>query len=83
MRYADIEFDYGVDEFFTKTTTVEPTDTTKSTQTSTQPEVVVDEEVGIIVAVPSHDDKESHKDRRNERKAKKQGVVGEYEVVYW
>lgn len=83
MRYADIEFDYGIDEFFTKTTTVEPTDTTKSTQTSTQPEVVVDEEVGIIVAVPSHDDKESHKDRRNERKAKKQGVVGEYEVVYW
>lgn len=86
MRYADIEFDYGIDEFFTKTTTVEPTETTKPAQSATQPEVVVDEEVGIIVATPAQDGSESHKDKRNERKARKsdkQGVVGEYEVIYW
>lgn len=81
MRYADIEFDYGVDEFVTRTTTVAPTEPAKPVQTS-QPEVVVDEEMGIIIATPKHDKAKEHNDRKS-RKADKKGTVSEYEVIYW
>ena len=90
MRYADIEFDYGVDEFVTRTTTVQPTEPAKpatNAQQTTQPEVVVvDEEMGIIVATPSGNDAETRKEKREDRKsqkANKRGVASEYEVVYW
>ena len=93
MRYADIEFDYGVDEFVTRTTTVAPTEPAKPVQTSqpqtppqaTQPEVVVEEEMGIIVAVPKHDseDKACKRCEREERKANKKSAKGSYEVIYW
>ena len=87
MRYADIEFDYGVDEFVTKTTTVEPAKPVQTAQPTTPPEeVVTEEEVGIIIATPKHDATKNHEEKREERKtrrANKRGVVGEYEVVYW
>ena len=73
MRYADISFDYGVDEVITRTTIVKQptppaTATTTSTTPATKPEVVVvDEEMGIIIATP----KEDHDTKRNERKARK------------
>ncbi len=79
MRYADIEFDYGVDEFVTRTTTVAQTEPTKPVQTS-QP-VVVDEEMGIIIATPNHDDDKNSK--RKHKKRDKARVIGEYEAIYW
>ena len=90
MRYADIEFNYGVDEFVTRTTTVAQTEPAKPVQTS-QPAsqttsqnepIVVDEEMGIIIATPNHD----ADDKRHNRKDKKQDkarVIGEYEAIYW
>jgi hypothetical protein len=78
MRYADIEFDYGVDEYFTRTTTVEPTKPAEPTQTPQPEPVVVEEEVGVIIATPQ-DDGGKHKRKKSE----KGRVVGEYEAVYW
>ena len=86
MRYADIEFDYGVDEFVTRTTTVAQTEPAKSAQTSqttTQTEpIVVDEEMGIIIATPGHDANDKHHNRKN-KKHDKARVIGEYEAIYW
>jgi hypothetical protein len=84
MRYADIEFDYGVDEFVTRTTVVAPTEPAKPIQTSQpkQPEeIVVDEEMGIIIATPKHDDDDRHK--KHNKKRDKERVIGEYEAIYW
>lgn len=88
MRYADIEFDYGVDEIVTRTTTVTPTEPAKPVQTSQpqQPEVLVEEEMGIIVATPQRGDDDKSTNRRNERKARKadkKSAKGGYEVIYW
>ena len=91
MRYADIEFDYGVDEFVTRTTVVAPTEPAKPVQTSQpatqQPEmVVVDEEMGIIVATPRHDYDDDGDNKRNQRKARKadkKNIKGGYEAIYW
>uniref|UniRef100_UPI0040573EE1 OmpA family protein n=1 Tax=Alistipes sp. TaxID=1872444 RepID=UPI0040573EE1 len=88
MRYADIEFDYGVDEFVTRTTVVPKTEPAKPVQT-TQPqqpeEVVVSEEMGIIVATPRHDvdSKENKRNQKKARKADKKNVKGGYEAIYW
>ena len=88
MRYADISFDYGVDEVITRTTIVKQptppaTATTTSTTPATKPEVVVvDEEMGIIIATP----KEDHNTKRNERKARKadkKNSKSGSEVRYW
>lgn len=81
MRYADIEFDYGVDEYITRTTKVAQT----PPETTPQPEpVVVEEEMGIIIATPNHDSKDDDNRRRNKRsKGKKGRVIGEYEAIYW
>ncbi len=94
MRYADIEFDYGVDEFVTRTTVVAPTEPAKPVQTSQpatqQPEmVVVDEEMGIIIATPKEntpDDVDSKANKRSQRKARKadkKNFKGGYEAIYW
>ena len=92
MRYADIEFDYGVDEFVTRTTIVPAAETAKPVQTAQpqQPkEVVVDEEMGIIIATPKHgayDDVDSKANKRNQRKARKadkKNIKGGYEAIYW
>ena len=92
MRYADIEFDYGVDEFVTRTTVVAPTEPAKPVQTSQpkQPEqIIIDEEMGIIIATPSHDasdDVDSRANKRNQRKARKadkKNFKGGYEAIYW
>ena len=95
MRYADIEFDYGVDEFVTRTTLVPKTEPAKPVQTSqpTQPAqpapqevVVIDEEMGVIVATPRHDDADNQENKRNQRKARKadkKNMKGGYEVIYW
>ncbi len=85
MRYADIEFEYGVDEFVTRTTTVASTESAKSTQTS-QPkceDVVVDEEVGIIIATPRHENAEEKREERKMRKEMKKGDKEVVEVIYW
>ena len=87
MRYADIEFDYGVDEYITRTTTVSQTDPAKPAQTSqtttSQPEtVVVDEEMGIIIAMPNHDGDDKHHDRKDKKRDKAR-VIGEYEAISW
>ena len=84
MRYADIEFDYGVDEYITRTTKVANTEPEKpATTTPTEP-VVVEEEMGIIIATPKHDSEND--DKRHRQKANKRNkgrVVGEYEAIYW
>ena len=89
MRYADIEFDYGVDEFVTQTTTVAATEPAKPVQTS-QPSnntVVVDEEMGIIIATPRHESaEEKREEKREERKSRKEDKKNEkgvVEVIYW
>lgn len=85
MRYADIEFDYGVDEFVTRTTTIESTQQAKPVQ-ATQPkceDVVVDEEVGIIIATPRHDKAEEKREERKTRKEDKKSDKGVVEVLYW
>ena len=92
MRYADIEFDYGVDEFVTRTSIVPKTEPAKPVQTSQpttsqQPEVVVvDEEMGIIIATPRHNDADNDGNKRNQRKARKadkKNLKGGYEAIYW
>lgn len=81
MRYADIEFDYGVDEYFTRTTTVEPAKPAEPAQPQ-QPQqlepVVVEEEVGVIIATPQRDG-----GKRKHKRDDKGKVVGEYEAIYW
>lgn len=95
MRYADIEFDYGVDEFVTRTTLVPKTEPAKPVQTSQstqsaqpapQEVVVIDEEMGVIVATSRHDDADNQENKRNQRKARKankKNMKGGYEVIYW
>lgn len=89
MRYADIEFDYGVDEIVTRTTLVAQNDPPKSAETTTttkscppatqQPEVVVvDEEMGIIIATPREDRDSSREERKSQRKSNKNGSQGTY-----
>lgn len=87
MRYADIEFDYGVDEYVTRTTTIPKTEPAKPVQTSqTKPqEVIVDEEMGIIVATPNHscNDKECKRCDKKMQKAVKKSAKESVEVIYW
>ncbi len=98
MRYADIEFDYGVDEFVTRTTTVAATTPAKPVQVSqpaaqpqSQPEeVIIDEEMGIIIATPKHshaddgvDGAANKRNQRKARKADKKNLKGGYEAIYW
>ena len=85
MRYADIEFDYGVDEFVTRTTTIESTPQAQPVQTA-QPkneDVIVDEEVGIIIATPRHDKAEERREERKARKEDKKSEKRVVEVLYW
>ncbi len=81
MRYADIEFDYGVDEFVTRTTTVAQTEPAKPVQTSQPEPIVVDEEMGVIIATPNHDD-DKHHNRKNKKRDKAR-VIGAYETISW
>lgn len=89
MRYADIEFDYGVDEFVTHTTTVEQSEPAKSetpAQTEVPAAVVVEEEVGVIVATPvGHEAERNEKqeEKKEERREKKENRKSEVEVIYW
>lgn len=93
MRYADIEFDYGVDEFVTRTTTVaEPAKPVQVSQPQQpQPEeVIIDEEMGIIIATPKHnasddgvDGSANKRNQRKARKADKKNLKGGYEAIYW
>ena len=83
MRYADIEFDYGVDEYVTRTTTVASTEPAKVEQPKNN-EVVVNEEMGIIIATPNSDSEDSGKHHnRKDKKRDKPQVIGEYEAIYW
>lgn len=87
MRYADIAFDYGKDEFFTRTTTIPTPAPTTQTKTQTQPTppaeiILVDEEEGIIIATP----KEEYNNKKRERKTRnKRGKTYEIdtEVLFW
>lgn len=89
MRYADISFDYGVDEYYTRTTTVQsPTPQAVATTTSApaqkQPQVVVvDEEMGIIIATPEETSDQNRRNHRKARKADKKNTKGGSEVRYW
>lgn len=89
MRYADIEFDYGVDEFVTRTTTVEQSEPAKPetpAQTEQPAAVLVEEEVGVIIATPAGheaENKEKKEEKKQERKDKKDNRRGEVEVIYW
>lgn len=84
MRYADIEFDYGVDEYVTRTTKVAQTEPAKPATTAQPEPVVVEEEMGIIVATPKHDSENSDKHHRQKQNKHNKGrVVGEYEAIYW
>ena len=87
MRYADIAFNYGVDEIFTRTTIVQPptpqaTAVTTSTKPTTPEVVVVDEEMGIIIATPKEDYDKKHKTRK-ERKANKKDSKEGSDAQYW
>lgn len=85
MRYADIEFDYGVDEFVTRTTTIESTPQAQPVQTA-QPkseDVVVDEEVGIIIATPNHESAAEKREDRKMKKMEKKSNKEVVEVIYW
>lgn len=84
MRYADIEFDYGVDEFVTRTTTLAATEPAKNTQPSQPTEtVVVDEEMGIIIATPKHENAEEKREERKMHKENKKKNKEVVEVIYW
>ena len=90
MRYADIEFDYGVDEIVTRTTLVAQNEPPKSVEPATstpscpptatpQPEmVIVEEETGIIIATPSQEQDSSREERKSQRKGNKNGSQGTY-----
>lgn len=83
MRYADIEFDYGVDEFVTRTAVVPQTQPAKTVQTSQPEPIVVEEEMGVIIATPNHDADDGKHQNRKDRKRDKGRVIGEYEAIYW
>lgn len=85
MRYADISFDYGIDEVITRTTTIaEPAPKPAPAPATTKPEaIVVDEEMGIIIATPDDGNETSRRSERKARKANKKGTKGGYEVIYW
>lgn len=86
MRYADIEFDYGVDEFVTRTTVepqAKPAESEQPTQPAQTEPVVVEEEVGVIIATPNHNNKDDKHKQHKEKKGEKGRVVGEYEAIYW
>ena len=84
MRYADIEFDYGVDEIITRTTLVKQEEPAKPTTQPTQPEgVVVEEEVGIIIATPVQDNAEERREERKTRKMDKKAEKSGVELYYW
>ena len=83
MRYVDIEFDYGVDEYVTRTTTVASAEPVKTEQPKSN-EVIVDEEMGIIIATPNSDsDCDNKRHNRKDKKRDKAQVIGEYEAIYW
>ena len=83
MRYADIEFDYGVDEYVTRTTVLPQTKPAEPTQTTQTEPVVVEEEMGVIIAMPKHEsDDNKHHHHKNNKKEKGR-VIGEYEAIYW
>lgn len=85
MRYADIEFDYGVDEFVTRTTVVpqtKPAEPTPQQPAQAEP-IVVEEETGIIIATPNNENDDSKHKRRKEKRDEKGRVIGEYEAIYW
>ena len=86
MRYADIEFDYGVDEFVTRTT-VEPQPKAAESEQPVQPAqtepVVVEEEMGIIIATPNHDNKDDKRQHHKNKKDEKGRIIGEYEAISW
>ena len=82
MRYADIEFDYGVDEYVTRTTTVASTEPAKPAQPKPE-EVIVDEEMGIIIATPKHDKADEKREERKMRKEEKKSGKEVVEVIYW
>ena len=70
MRYADIEFDYGVDKVVTTTFVSQP-----APQPAPQPQpdvVVVDEETGIIIASPRDIRRAERKINKAERRANRQ-----------
>lgn len=76
MRYADIGFDYGVDELVTTTYTAPAAQPAAQPTSTQQPAVViVDEETGIIVATPKDGDcdrkcrKEQRKQQRSEHQS--------------
>ena len=87
MRYADIEFDYGVDEFVTRTTVVpqtKPSEPEKQPATTTQPEpIVVEEEMGIIIATPNHDTNDDKRQHHKDKKDEEARIIGEYESISW
>ena len=86
MRHADIEFDYGVDEFVTRTTVLpqtKPAASEQATQPAQTEPVVVEEEMGIIIATPNHDNNDDKHKHRKDKKDEKGRVIGEYEAIYW
>ena len=87
MRYADIEFDYGVDEFVTRTTVEpqsKPSEPEKQPETTTQPQpIVVEEEMGIIIATPNHDSNDDKRQHHKDKKDEKARIIGEYESISW
>ena len=87
MRYADIEFDYGVDEFVTRTTVEpqpKPSEPEKQPETTTQPQpIAVEEEMGIIIATPNHDSNDDKRQHHKDKKDEKARIIGEYESISW
>lgn len=86
MRYADIEFEYGVDEIVTRTTMVSNPQPAKpavnAPQQPAQAEpVLVEEETGVIVAVPVEESR--HRSKREPHRQRKSGKADTYEVIYW
>ena len=66
MRYADVEFDYGVDKVVTTTFVSQP-----AQQPAQQPQpdmVIVDEETGVIIATPKDIRRAERKIMREERR---------------
>lgn len=88
MRYADISFNYGIDEIVTRTTTIaQPTPQATVTTTSTQSKpkaeaVVIDEEMGIIIAIPAEESDTKQKDKKSRKADKKRSKVKQ-EALYW
>jgi hypothetical protein len=83
MRYADIEFDYGVDEYITRTTVEPQSKPAEASQPTQSQPLVVEEEVGVIIATPNHDSKDDKSRHHNKKRDEKGRVIGEYEAIYW